>query len=67
MGGRHTLGCCFTGRMTASLTPAGSRNSVLIKFFCCPSNCLQDAMKESVEWFVDNYNKPGVVRGAKAT
>lgn len=53
--------------MTASLTPAGSRNSVLIKFFCCPSNCLQDAMKESVEWFVDNYNKPGVVRGAKAT
>jgi hypothetical protein len=22
-------------------------------------------MRESVQWFVENYNKPGVVRGVK--
>lgn len=27
---------------------------------------LQDAMRESVEWFVENYDKPGTVRGVNA-
>lgn len=35
--------------------------------FCSP--CVlcapQEAMRESVQWFVDNYDKPGVVRGVK--
>jgi hypothetical protein len=33
----------------------------------CPVLCvtLQEAMRESVQWFVDNYDKPGVVRGVK--
>lgn len=26
---------------------------------------MQEAMRESVEWFVENYDKPGVVRGVK--
>jgi len=27
----------------------------------------KQAMKESVEWFVENYKTPGMVRGAKAS
>lgn len=26
---------------------------------------VQEAMRESVQWFVENYDKPGVVRGVK--
>jgi hypothetical protein len=32
----------------------------MLSCLCC---CLQEAMKESVQWFVENYDKPGAVRG----
>lgn len=31
----------------------------------CSLPSVQDAMRESVQWFVENYNKPGVVRGVQ--
>lgn len=44
-----------------TLCAHNTRRHPVPRAVCAP----QEAMRESVQWFVDNYDKPGVVRGVK--